>query len=117
MNRICQRTTNNAHKLKSGSFPNDNVSLPVERIKADTDFSRHSTVQLRKQLETSVDGLEIKIDVLESTLVRHFADSQQAFVKSQLAEMVDCLKELRDAKKGEGLSKGPGPSIKMRRLL
>ncbi|KZV39095.1 hypothetical protein F511_28985 [Dorcoceras hygrometricum] len=78
------------------------------------------------------DGLEIKIDVLESTLVhkladnqqniaaletglvRHFADSQQhildefASLKSQVAEMVDCLKELRDAKKGEGPSNKKG---------
>ncbi|KZV54733.1 hypothetical protein F511_42105 [Dorcoceras hygrometricum] len=45
----------------------DNVSsldLKVERIKDDSNFTRHSTVQLRRQLETSVDELEIKIDVL-----------------------------------------------------
>ncbi|KZV16185.1 hypothetical protein F511_11861 [Dorcoceras hygrometricum] len=95
----------------------------VESIKADTYFTRQSTVQLRRQLETSLKGIKIKIYVLESTLVRHVADSQQhlvdelAFVKSQLAEMVDCINELRDAKKGEGPSKGPGPSIKKRRLL
>ncbi|KZV23576.1 hypothetical protein F511_32863 [Dorcoceras hygrometricum] len=104
---------------KNLTYLQDNVSsldLMVERIKDDTIFARHSTVQLRRHLQTVVDGLEIKVDVLESTLarkfaenqqnlvaldnglVRHFADSQQAIVdevaslKSQVAEMVDCLK-------------------------
>ncbi|KZV26389.1 hypothetical protein F511_36839 [Dorcoceras hygrometricum] len=51
------------------------------------------------------------IDGLETSLVCHYADSQQklvdelAMVKSHLADM-DCIKELHDAKMGEG------PSIK-----
>ncbi|KZV57760.1 hypothetical protein F511_24484 [Dorcoceras hygrometricum] len=80
-------------------------------------------------LENAIDGLEIKIDVLESTLalkfadsqqniaalenglVHHFADSQQnivdevASLKSQVTDLIDCLRELRDAKKREGPSK------------
>ncbi|KZV16736.1 hypothetical protein F511_25882 [Dorcoceras hygrometricum] len=108
------------------------LDLKVEHIKDDTDFTMQSTVQLRWQLETLVDGLDIKIVVLESTLVRqfadnqqnlaaletglvrHFADSQQYFVdevtslKPQVAEMVDCLKELCDGKKGEGPSSKKG---------
>ncbi|KZV40534.1 hypothetical protein F511_40011 [Dorcoceras hygrometricum] len=88
-------------------------------------FTRNLTTQLRKQLESAVDGMEIKLDVLKSTLSRkladnqqnlvaletnmvsHYADSQQQFVdelalvKSQLAEMFECIRELRDAKKGK----------------
>ncbi|KZV17407.1 putative inactive serine/threonine-protein kinase scy1 [Dorcoceras hygrometricum] len=84
---------NTAKELTSLKDSVSSLDLKVERIKADTYFARHSTVQLRRQLETSVDGLEIKIDMLESTLVRHFADSQQhlvdelAFVKSH----AECL--------------------------
>ncbi|KZV53446.1 hypothetical protein F511_14812 [Dorcoceras hygrometricum] len=64
----------------------------------------------RRQLDNKIDGME-------TSLVRNFANSQHHFVdelallKSQVAEMVDCLKELRDAKKGEGMSS------KKRRLL
>ncbi|KZV39706.1 hypothetical protein F511_26708 [Dorcoceras hygrometricum] len=57
---------------------------------------------------------------LETDLVRHFADNQQhlvdevALLKSQVAEMVEYLKELRDSKKGEVPSskQGEGPSNK-----
>ncbi|KZV45071.1 flagellar associated protein [Dorcoceras hygrometricum] len=87
----------------------------------DADFMRQSTVQLRKQLENEVDGMEIKINVQESTLVRkfadnqqnlsaletglvrHFADRQQHIVDevTTLKSQVECLKELRDAKRGK----------------
>ncbi|KZV38082.1 hypothetical protein F511_43793 [Dorcoceras hygrometricum] len=82
------------------------LGLNVERIKNDAFMAKHTNLQFKRQ-----------IDGLETSLVRHFADRQQqlefeiAFVKSQLAEMVDCVKELRDAKKGEGTSS------KNRRLL
>ncbi|KZV51220.1 hypothetical protein F511_16110 [Dorcoceras hygrometricum] len=89
------------------------LDLKVERIKADTDFTRHSTMQLRRQLKTSVDGLEIKIDLLESTL--QLVD-EVASLKSQVAEMVDCLKELRDAKmEGPSSKKGEGMSCSEKR--
>ncbi|KZV46044.1 hypothetical protein F511_31935 [Dorcoceras hygrometricum] len=48
------------------------------------------------------------LSALETGLVRHFADSQQHHVdevntlKSQVAEVIECLKELRDAPKGKG---------------
>ncbi|KZV36127.1 hypothetical protein F511_16763 [Dorcoceras hygrometricum] len=104
------------------------LDLKVERMRDDTNLTRNHTTQLRRQLKNAVNGLQIKIDVLESTLVRkladnqqnfaaletglvhHFADSKQnildevASLKSQVAEMVECLKELCDAKKGEGPS-------------
>ncbi|KZV49962.1 putative LRR receptor-like serine/threonine-protein kinase [Dorcoceras hygrometricum] len=123
----------NATNLTSMEGNVSYLGLQVVRIRDDADFTRHSIVQLRKQLENAVDGLEIKIDVLESTLVRkfadnqqnlsaletglvrHFADNQQHLVdevttlKFQVAEIIECLKELRDAKKGEG-KQGEGPS-------
>ncbi|KZV51425.1 hypothetical protein F511_35847 [Dorcoceras hygrometricum] len=61
--------------------------------------------------------LETKIYGLETSLVCHFTDRQQnlagdiALLKSQVAEMVECLKEMCDAKKEEGTSS------KKRRLL
>ncbi|KZV37980.1 hypothetical protein F511_09800 [Dorcoceras hygrometricum] len=113
-------------------IPEPTADGQIEEI--DRIFEHHTT-QLRQQLQNAVDGLEIRIDVLESNLgrkfadshqeiaalenglIRHFADSQQhivdevASLKSQVAKMVDCLRELRDAKKGEGPSKnGEGPS-------
>ncbi|KZV45768.1 hypothetical protein F511_39913 [Dorcoceras hygrometricum] len=72
------------------------LRLNVERIKDDVFMAKHTTLQFKRH-----------IDGLENSFVRHFGDSQQkivdeiALVKLQLAEMFDCLKELRDAKKGE----------------
>ncbi|KZV28030.1 Leucine-rich repeat receptor-like protein kinase family protein [Dorcoceras hygrometricum] len=87
---------------------------------------RNHTTLLREQLKNVVDGLEIKIDVLErtfskrmddshqhftkleTTMVRNYADSHQqlvdelASVKSQLAAMVESIKEFGTDKKGEG---------------
>ncbi|KZV18755.1 hypothetical protein F511_13028 [Dorcoceras hygrometricum] len=79
------------------------LCLQVERINHDTYVTKHTTLQFWRQLNNKIDGLE-------TCLIRHFANSQQhlgdeiEFLKSQVAEMVDCLKELRDAKKGEGTS-------------
>ncbi|KZV40689.1 hypothetical protein F511_19166 [Dorcoceras hygrometricum] len=87
-----------------------NLGLNVERIKDDAFMAKHTTMQFKRKLDNKIDGLE-------TSLVRHFADSQQhlvdeiALLKSQIAEMVDCLKVLRDDKKGEGTSS------KKRRLL
>ncbi|KZV54967.1 structural maintenance of chromosomes protein 4 [Dorcoceras hygrometricum] len=53
------------------------LTLKLARLSDDTNFTRLSTVQLWKQLENAVAGLEIRIDVLESTLSRKFADSHQ----------------------------------------
>ncbi|KZV37852.1 peroxidase [Dorcoceras hygrometricum] len=113
------------------------LDLTFARMWDDTDITRHHTTQLKKQIENVVDGLEIKIDVLKSNLSRklvdnqqnlaaletnmvcHYADSHQQFVdelalvKSQLAEKIQCIRELRDAKKREGgqsSKKSEGPS-------
>ncbi|KZV20911.1 retinoblastoma-binding protein 5 [Dorcoceras hygrometricum] len=53
------------------------------------------------QLKNAVDGLDIKIDVLERTLTQRMFD-ELAVVKSQLAALVEGLREFVDAKKGEG---------------
>ncbi|KZV50155.1 putative disease resistance protein [Dorcoceras hygrometricum] len=120
--QIIEATTKKVTSLEGNV---SSLGLKVEHIRDDVDFTRCSTVQLRQQLKNVLDGMEIKIDVLESTLVRkfadnqqnlsaletglvrHFADSQQHLVdevtmlKSQVAEIVECLKELRDSKNGE----------------
>ncbi|KZV56793.1 calmodulin-binding transcription activator 2-like [Dorcoceras hygrometricum] len=81
--------------------------------------------ELRDQLTSEVDGLEKKIDafeatisrklaeiqqnlvVLETTMVRNYTNIQQhvvdeiALVKSQLAEMVDCIKDCMMPKWGK----------------
>ncbi|KZV57505.1 hypothetical protein F511_12315 [Dorcoceras hygrometricum] len=98
-------------------------------IKVDTDITRHHTTLIRDQLTNVVDRLDIKINVLENSISRKLADSQQNFtvlestmvriyadshqqlvdelvlVKSQLVEMVEFIKELSDAKKGENNSR------------
>ncbi|KZV36562.1 hypothetical protein F511_23591 [Dorcoceras hygrometricum] len=80
------------------------LGLKFDRIKDDTYISKHNTLLFQQQLETKIDGLE-------TSLVRHFAYSQHnlagdiALLKSQVGEMDDCLKEIRDAKKGEGTIK------------
>ncbi|KZV22344.1 hypothetical protein F511_20441 [Dorcoceras hygrometricum] len=103
-------------------------------------ITTHHTTLLRDQLTNAVDRLDIKIDVLEnsisrkladsqhnfalleSTMVRNYADSHQqlvdelTLVKSQLAEMVDCIKELGDAKKGENSSRSKKSEVPSRRL-
>ncbi|KZV06846.1 hypothetical protein F511_45673 [Dorcoceras hygrometricum] len=82
----------------------------------DTNLTNHHMTLLREQLKNSVDGLDIKMDVLEQTLskrmddnhqhftklettmIRNYADSHQqlvdelASVKSQLAAMVESMK-------------------------
>ncbi|KZV38637.1 ATPase type 13A (ISS) [Dorcoceras hygrometricum] len=100
------------------------LDLTFARIRDDTHLTKHHTTLLRDQLKHAVDGLDVKIDVLEHTLtqkmdenirhfatlettmVRNYADSHQqrvdemALVKSQLAAMVESLKEFGADKKG-----------------
>ncbi|KZV20962.1 myosin-6-like [Dorcoceras hygrometricum] len=119
-----QANIDTAKELTSLKDIVSSLGSKVDRIKDDTFIAKHTTLQFKRQLETKIDGLEnslrqleTKIDGLENSLVRHFADSQQnlpgdiALLKSQVAEMVECLKEIRDTKKGEGTSS------KKRRLL
>ncbi|KZV27727.1 myosin heavy chain, skeletal muscle [Dorcoceras hygrometricum] len=84
---------NTANELTSLQDRVSSLDLKVERMRDDTNLKRNHIVQLRRQLETSVDGLEIKMDVLESTLGEG------------------------PSKKGEGPSskKGEGTSSKKRR--
>ncbi|KZV44665.1 LOB domain-containing protein 24-like [Dorcoceras hygrometricum] len=99
-----------AQEITSVKHIASTLGLNVERIKDDAFMAKHTTLQFKRQLDDKIDGLE-------TSLVRHFSNSQQhlvdeiALLKSQVAEMVDCLKELRDAKKGEGTSS------KKRRML
>ncbi|KZV38659.1 hypothetical protein F511_32936 [Dorcoceras hygrometricum] len=51
---------NTAKDLTSLKDSVSSMDLKVEHIKADTDFARRSTMQLRQQLETSADKLEIR---------------------------------------------------------
>ncbi|KZV19743.1 Muscle derived-like protein [Dorcoceras hygrometricum] len=101
------------------------LDLTCERINNDTNLTRHHTILLREKLKNVVYGMEIKIDVLEQTLsnrmddshqhftklettmVRNYADSHQqlvdelASVKSQLAAMVESMKEFGTEKRGK----------------
>ncbi|KZV30872.1 hypothetical protein F511_15791 [Dorcoceras hygrometricum] len=110
------------------------------RIKVYTDITRHHTTLLRDQLTNVVDRLYIKIDVLENSISRNLADSQKNFavlestmvrnyvdshqqlvddialVKSHIAEMVDSMKELSAAKKGENSSRSKKSEAPSRRL-
>ncbi|KZV24158.1 kinesin-1-like [Dorcoceras hygrometricum] len=89
------------------------------------DHQWHHTALLREKLKNAVDGLDIKIDVLERTLSQRMDDNHQHFatlgttmvhndvdihqqlvdelalVKSQLAVMVESIKEFGADKKGE----------------
>ncbi|KZV20427.1 hypothetical protein F511_30928 [Dorcoceras hygrometricum] len=75
----------------------------VDRIKDDAFIAKHTTLQFKRQLGTKIDGLE-------TSLVRHFNDSQRnlasdiELLKSQVVEIFECLKEISDAKKEEGQS-------------
>ncbi|KZV45144.1 hypothetical protein F511_25306 [Dorcoceras hygrometricum] len=86
---------NTAKELTSLKDSVSSLDLKVECIKDDTHIVRHGTVQLSQQ---------------------HLVD-EISLLKSQVAEMFDCLKELHDAKKWEEPSKELGPSIKKRRLM
>ncbi|KZV40258.1 hypothetical protein F511_37931 [Dorcoceras hygrometricum] len=110
MDTTAQTLTNLSTRVSS-------LDLTYSRIRDDTNLTRHHTTLIRDQLKNAVEGLDIKIDVLESTLsqriddshqhftklettiVRNYADSQQQLVdelaslKSQLATMVESIKK------------------------
>ncbi|KZV35417.1 aspartic protein-like protein 1 [Dorcoceras hygrometricum] len=102
------------------------LDLTCARINDDMILTKHHTTLLHEQLKNVVDGLDIKIDVLEQTfskrmdynhqhftqletnMVHNYSDSNQQLVdeldsvKSQLATMVESMKEFGADKKGEG---------------
>ncbi|KZV17635.1 hypothetical protein F511_19998 [Dorcoceras hygrometricum] len=82
---------NTAKELTNLQDRVSSLDLKVERMRDDTNLTRHHTVQLRRQLETSVDGLEIKMDVLEGNLVRHVTDSQQTLIDEVGVAKITCF--------------------------
>ncbi|KZV18835.1 hypothetical protein F511_09658 [Dorcoceras hygrometricum] len=62
-----------AKELKSMKDILSSPGLQVERIKDDTFMEKHTTLQFRRQLDNNIDGQE-------TSLVCHFADSQQQIV-------------------------------------
>ncbi|KZV22214.1 phosphatidylinositol transfer protein 2-like [Dorcoceras hygrometricum] len=106
------------------------LDLTCARINDDTNLTRYHTTLLHEQLKNFVDGLDIKIDVLErnltkrmddnhqhSTMVRNYVDSHQqlvdelASVKSQPSAMVESVKEFGADKKGELGQNRPGQGL------
>ncbi|KZV37577.1 hypothetical protein F511_17922 [Dorcoceras hygrometricum] len=90
---IIMRIKNAIKKLSS-------LDLSYARLCDDSVITKHHTAKLRDQLKTAADGLDIKIDVLERTLTQRMVD-ELAVVNSQLAAIVEGLKETGVAKKGE----------------
>ncbi|KZV55944.1 hypothetical protein F511_10262 [Dorcoceras hygrometricum] len=101
------------------------LDLTYARIRDDTYLSRHNTTLLCDQLKHVVDGLDIQIDVLERTLTQKIDDSNRNFailgttmvcnydeshqhlveelasVNSQLAALIESMREFCADKKGE----------------
>ncbi|KZV57493.1 hypothetical protein F511_31869 [Dorcoceras hygrometricum] len=126
-------TTTQSHTTLSTRV--SSLDLTCASINNDTNLTRNHTTLLREQLKNAVDGLDIKIDVLECTLskrmddslqhftqlettmVRNYADSHQqlvdelASVKSHLAAMVESFREFGADKKGEGGQNRPGQGL------
>ncbi|KZV54008.1 hypothetical protein F511_38267 [Dorcoceras hygrometricum] len=69
-------------------------------IRNDTNVTRHHTILMRDQLKNAVDGLDIKIYVLECTLTQRIVD-ELAVVKSQLAALIEGMQGFGADKKGE----------------
>ncbi|KZV30286.1 hypothetical protein F511_34302, partial [Dorcoceras hygrometricum] len=99
---------NTAKELTSLKDIVSSLDSKIDRIGVDTYFAKHTALKFRQQLDTKIDGLE-------TSLVHQFTDRQQnlagdiVLLKSQVSEMVECLKQIRDAKKGEGTSKKRRP--------
>ncbi|KZV44631.1 Fatty acid desaturase (ISS) [Dorcoceras hygrometricum] len=70
------------------------------------DATRHAYFTLPMQTP-AVDGLDIKIDVLERTLTQRMVNELDV-VKSQLAALLEGMKEFGAAKKGEGVQNRRG---------
>ncbi|KZV25033.1 hypothetical protein F511_27957 [Dorcoceras hygrometricum] len=82
------------------------------RLRDDTNITRHHTTKIHDELKSTAEGFDIRIDVLERTLTKRMVD-ELVVVKSQLAIIVEDLKESGAAKKGEGGSSSrprEGPS-------
>ncbi|KZV27162.1 hypothetical protein F511_21669 [Dorcoceras hygrometricum] len=67
------------------------LDLTCARIHDDTNLTWHHTTLLHEQIKNDVDGLDIKIDLVD----------EQALVKSQLAAMVESIKEFGADKKSD----------------
>ncbi|KZV43616.1 hypothetical protein F511_00167 [Dorcoceras hygrometricum] len=74
--------------------------LSFARIRDDTNITKHHTTKLCDELKSTADGFDIKIDVLERTLTQRMVD-ELAVVKSQLAAIVEDLKDTGVAKRGK----------------
>ncbi|KZV31473.1 hypothetical protein F511_28359 [Dorcoceras hygrometricum] len=96
-----------AQSLTALSTRVSSLDQAYARIRDDTNMTRHHTILMRDQLKNDVDGLDIKIDVLERTFTQRMVD-ELAVVKSHLAALVEGLREFGDAKKGEGGQNRPG---------
>ncbi|KZV38411.1 hypothetical protein F511_22910 [Dorcoceras hygrometricum] len=70
-------------------------------LRAYTLMTKHHTAQLHDQLKKTTDEMGIRMNILENTLTERLVD-ELAVVKSQLAIIVEDLKESGAAKKGEG---------------
>ncbi|KZV17895.1 hypothetical protein F511_06822 [Dorcoceras hygrometricum] len=107
--QLLSTTTKTLTKLSTHVQPIDESYFC---IRADTLMTKHHTSQLHDQLKKTTDEMYIKMDVLERTLTQRLVD-ELAVVKSQLAIIVEDLKESGAAKKGEGGSSSrprEGPS-------
>ncbi|KZV21968.1 hypothetical protein F511_42352 [Dorcoceras hygrometricum] len=112
-NQITESTAKKATSLEGNV---SSLVLKVECIRDNADFTRRSTVKLQQQLKTTFDGLEIKIDLLESTLF-HLVD-EVTTLKSQVAEMVECLKACVMPKMGkEDQAENRGKDRAMKRYV
>ncbi|KZV30299.1 hypothetical protein F511_36475 [Dorcoceras hygrometricum] len=60
------------------------LDLTCARIHNDTNLTRHHTTLLHEQLKNVVDGMDIKIVVLERTLSKRMDDSHQHFTKLEI---------------------------------
>ncbi|KZV40487.1 hypothetical protein F511_23824 [Dorcoceras hygrometricum] len=90
----------------------DSLDQSYARIRDDTTITRHHNTKLCDELKSTAEGFDIRIDVLERTLTQRMVD-ELAVVKSQLAAIVEDLKETGAAKNGEGGSSSrprEGPS-------
>ncbi|KZV30835.1 hypothetical protein F511_36885 [Dorcoceras hygrometricum] len=70
------------------------------RLRYDTNITRHHTTKLCDMLKSTAEGFDIRIDVPERTLTQRMVE-ELAVVKSQLAVLVEDLKESGAAKRGK----------------
>ncbi|KZV41258.1 hypothetical protein F511_41207 [Dorcoceras hygrometricum] len=87
--------------LNSISTHVSSLDQSYARLRYDTNITRHHTTKLCDMLKSTAEGFDIRIDVLERTLTQRMVD-ELAVVKSQLAVIVEDLKESGATKNGEG---------------